>query len=248
MYQSSVWNQFDLYGRKIIALAIIALLTSISSSPVLHAQMNMPKHDKKIVHFGISLGFNRANFAVTHSDRFIYHDTIKVVDSPKSMGFNVGIVSDLHLGNHGSLRFIPTLVFAEKDLRYTETSSEGSIMTNKTIESIILQFPLTYKYKSDRFYDNFRFYALGGARFDWDLGSNSKARRANDIVKISSIDYSLEYGLGLEFYFPLFIFSPEIKFTKGIGNLHVPTDNFRYSDVLDKLRSQYLTISFQFEG
>jgi len=212
------------------------------------AQPNLSNHDNKRVHFGISLGFNSGNFAITHSESFAYHDSIKVVESPNSPGFNVGIISDLHLSKHADFRFIPTLVFAEKDLDYVEVGTAGDVIVNETVESIILEFPVTFKYKSDRFYDNFRFYVLGGGRLDWDLGSNSDARKASDIIKIDKYDFSLEYGAGLEFYFPLFIFSPEIKFTQGMYNLHVPTNNLRYSDVLGKLRSQYFTLSFQFEG
>lgn len=209
---------------------------------------NLQRHDNKNIHFGISLGFNVANFDLTHSEAFIYHDSIKVVESPRSPGFNIGIISDLHLGKNMDLRFIPTLLFAEKDLRYSEISSEGDVAVNKTLESIILSFPLTFKYKSDRFFNNFRFYALGGMRFDWDLGSNAKARKATDIVKIKGSDFLVEYGVGLEFYFPLFIFSPEFRISSGIPNLFVPTDNLRYSDVLQNLRSRYFMISFQFEG
>lgn len=209
---------------------------------------NMTKHDSKIIHFGISMGINNSQFAITRSSAFAQHDSIKVVDSPRSPGFNVGIVSALHTGKHGEIRFIPTLVFAEKDLRYTEYNIEGDDETNKTVESIIINFPLSYKYKSDRFFNNFRFYVLGGGRFDWDLASNSKARKALDIVKIDRFDVAAELGLGLEFYFPMFIFAPEIRISHGLLNTHVPTDNLRYSEVLQRLRSKYITISLQFEG
>lgn len=227
---------------------LIALLYWSIGQTAFAQKQNMLKHDNKIVHFGIALGLNTASFSLTHSDDFIYHDTIKVVESTRSPGFNIGIISDLHLGRHADLRFIPTLIFAEKNLRYKEQLGNELTETNKTIESIILDFPLLFKYKSDRFFNNFRFYALGGIRFDWDLASNSKARRATDIVKINNIDIGLEYGGGLEFYFPLFIFSPEFKITHGLPNLHVPTDGLRYSNVLDALKSRYFTISFQFEG
>lgn len=83
---------------------------------------------------------------------------------------------------------------------------------------------------------------------DWDLASNSKKRKANDIVKLAVLDFGVEVGFGFEFYFPLFIFSPEIKLSRGLNNVHVPTENYQYSDVLDNLRSRTLTISLQFEG
>ncbi|OWY22728.1 PorT family protein [Sphingobacteriales bacterium UPWRP_1] len=242
MYPTNIRNFFALHGRKVVVTLLLCL-------PLLaQAQKNMPNHDNKRLHFGISLGFNSSKFRITHSDAFTYHDSIKVVDSPRATGFNVGIISDLHLGPHAELRFIPSLIFTEKNLRYTLLDGEQEAQNKKTIESIILGFPVSLKYKSDRFFDNFRFYGLLGGRFDWDLGSNSKARKANDIVKIDRYDVSVEYGVGLEFYFPLFIFSPEIKFATGIPNLHVPTDGLQFSDVLGKLRSRGVFLTLQFEG
>lgn len=255
MEASNIWHLFRLHGHQIVRqfaapsvlFALSVCLLTMFGQHHLQAQ-NLKRHDNKKVHFGISLGFNSARFNLTHSNDFIYNDTIKVLESPSSLGFNVGIVSDLHLSKRASLRFIPTLIFAEKDLRYQEIGDDGLMETTKTLESIILDFPLLFKYKSDRFFDNFRFYGLAGLRVDWDLGSNSKARRATDIIKLNNIDVLAEYGLGLEFYFPLFIFSPEIKISHGLPNIFVPTPDLRYSDVIERLKSRYLTISFQFEG
>lgn len=242
MFSINFRNLLNLYRNQ------VAIFLFLTIPLFAQAQKNMPNHDNKRLHFGISLGFNSSKFVITHSDAFTFHDTIKVVDAPRATGFNVGIISDLHLSRHTELRFIPSLIFIEKNLRYTETDGEVDFTSQKTIESIILGFPLALKYKSDRFFDNFRFYGLLGGRFDWDLGSNSKARRATDIVKIDRFDVSVEYGVGLEFYFPLFIFSPEIKFSTGIPNLHVPTEGLQYSDVLGKLRSRGVFLSLQFEG
>ena len=249
MDQFKFWNLLPLHGNKIkiYALATVLLLCALQTNA--QKTPNLPRHDKKLIHFGISLGTNSGKFKITHSEDFIHNDTIKVVDSPSSLGFNVGIVSDLHLTKNLDLRFIPTLMFAEKDLRYTEVLNlERDTSFVKTIESITLSFPLLLKYKSERIKNNFRIYILGGMRLDWDLASNSKARKATDIVKIDRIDTIVEYGFGMEFYFPLFIFSPEIKFGHGITNMHVPTNDLRFSDVLGKLKSKYITLSFQFEG
>ena len=248
MYSTHLWHLFHLCSRQIVWAWLLALPLVVQAQNK-GTYGNLPKHDKKKIHFGMKLGITNSRFAITHSENFIYHDSIKVVELPVSPGFNVGIISDLHLGDNADLRFIPTLIFAEKDLRYTEIAPGENIQTTKTIESIILSFPLAVKYKSDRFFnDNFRFYVLGGARFDWDLASNSKARRATEIVKIAPSDFALEYGLGAEIYFPLFILSPEIRISHGMTNLFVPTENLRYSDVLGTLRSRYVTFSLQFEG
>lgn len=250
MYSTHFRYLFDICNRQINYL--LGLLVCWLSSPttLVQAQMhNLAKNDNKKIHFGIAFSSPTSRFAITQSSDFMYHDSIKVVESPRRSGLAVGIISDLHLGDNADLRFIPTLMFGEKQLRYTEIAPGSDAEIKKDIESIILSFPLSFKYKSDRFFnENFRFYAVGGVRFDWDLASNSKARRATDIVKIAPSDFLIDYGVGTEFYFPLFILSPEIRISQGLSNIFVPTDNLRYSDVLQRLRSRYITFSIQFEG
>ncbi len=235
-------NFLHLHWTKIVFTFVLLL------SPVLTEAQNLIHHDSKKVHFGILLGFNSSRFDVVHSDDFILHDTIKQVISPNTPGFNLGIVSNFKVTRRLDIRVIPTLIFAEKILRITEFRADGDKVVDKTIESVYLDLPIGIKYKSDRFYDNFRFYVMAGGKLDYDLASNSKKRKATDVVKLGRYDYSAEVGFGFEFYFPLFIFSPEIKLSQGINNVHVPTPNLQYSDVLDKLRSRTITISLQFEG
>jgi hypothetical protein len=58
----------------------------------------------------------------------------------------------------------------------------------------------------------------------------------------------LEYGAGIQFYLPYFIFSPEIKFSHGIGNVLLYNRSLQESTVLEKLLSRGFTLSFHFEG
>ncbi|MCB0516798.1 MAG: porin family protein [Chitinophagales bacterium] len=244
MQNTHIWHQHTVYCRQII----VAILIMISGSTALFGQKNLADHDYKKVYFGFLMGYNSTRFDIEHSADFINNDSIKVVESPTTPGFNLGIISNLKLAKRLDLRFIPTLVFAEKKLRYTEITNFADSTFTNTIESIYFDFPLSLKYKSDRFNDNFRFYIMAGIRLDYDLASNSKKRRANDIVKLGKYDWSGEVGFGFNFYFPMFIFSPEIKIARGLNNVHVPTDNYRYSEVLGALRSRTITVSIQFEG
>lgn len=212
------------------------------------AQMNLPFHDQKKVHFGLGFGSNSSKFQVIHSEEFTLHDSIKVVESTRAPGFHLSIISNLHLTKRMDLRALPSLILAEKDIRFVEVYQNGDTTISKTIESIYIDLPVSLKYKSDRIFDNFRFYVLGGMRFSYDLASNSKKRKAINILKVDALDYAIEYGIGLEFYFPLFIFSPEIKISTGLPNVFVPTEGLQYSTVLDKLKSRTFFLTFQFEG
>jgi len=213
------------------------------------AQQNLTSMDNKKIHFGILVGYNSSRFTVTHSESFIYNDSIDLVESPNSPGFNVGIISNLRLNKRFDLRVIPTISLVERIIRYDEILADGQDNTlDNVVESIFLDFPIGVKYKSDRVSDNMRFYILGGGKVGWDVASNSKKRKANDILKLAPIDFGVEYGFGFEFYFPYFMFTPEIKITQGMRNVHLPTDGLKYSDVLEQLRSRVITFSLQFEG
>jgi len=89
---------------------------------------------------------------------------------------------------------------------------------------------------------------LGGGKVDFDLASNARARKAEELVKIEKLDYGIEAGIGFNFYFESFIFSPEIKISNGLGNIHSRDDQLKYSSVLDKMQSRMIVFSIHLEG
>ena len=91
-------------------------------------------------------------------------------------------------------------------------------------------------------------YVLGGAKYSYDLGSNAGARNAQELVKIKPNDISADAGVGMEFYFPYFIFSPEIKISNGLINIHARDANLQESSVMDKLYSRSVLFSIHIEG
>ena len=212
------------------------------------AQMNVSefdlKYSKKPYHFGIALGYNISDFKVQHSETFLTSDSIFTAESSRGPGFNLGIISNLKISKRVDLRFIPSLVFAEKRLEYAMLENTSQ---TKTIESIFMSFPVSIKIKSDPHRD-FRMYGMAGINYTYDLASNAEARNAEDQVKINRNDFSAEMGIGMEFYFPYFIFRPEVKFSHGLINVHSRDTNLQFSDVLQNLLSRAITFTVHFEG
>ncbi|MBK6837619.1 MAG: PorT family protein [Bacteroidetes bacterium] len=174
-------------------------------------------------------------------------DSIYVVESEPVSGLNLGIISNLRLGEYWDLRFIPALSFAQRNLiyqfKYPDSTSAG---TTKSVESTYLEFPLDLKFKSKRV-TNYRMYVLAGARYSIDMVSQAKVRdKDRDIVKLKRYDFGYEIGLGFDFYLTYFKFSPEIKMFNGLNNLLVK-DNSRYASPLEKLNSKIFLVSFLFE-
>lgn len=233
---------FALYWRK-IGIGCLLMLPLI-----VNAQLNVTEYENRFsmkpYHFGISLAYNTSDFKINFSDRFIYHDSILQCTSSRGPGFNLGIISNLRIGKYFDLRFIPSLSFAEKNLDYTYHDDQ---ISTQTTESIYVDFPFDIKFKSAA-YKDMKVYIIGGAKYSYDLGSNAKARNAEGLVKVKAHDLAVDYGFGFEFYFPYFIFSPEIKLSNGIFNLLAPDPNLQESAILDGLFSRTILISIHIEG
>lgn len=211
---------------------------------------NLPKYDRQFVHFGFILGVNTMNFVVKQNPNLKNYDSIYVVETSPEMGFTLGIVSNLHLGNNLDLRFLPGLSFGTRNIEYTlNTSVNGVPVTApfvKKVESTYIEFPLLLKFKSNR-YGNMRAYIIGGGRYSLDLASQAKVSdEGKKTVKLYRNDYMYEVGFGFDFYLEYFKFSPEIKVAYGLRDLLKREDHI-FSQSVDALRSKCIFISFTFE-
>ncbi len=230
----------------------ILVLLLVFASSITFAQEsrgNLPTYYKERLHFGFTIGVNRANFIIHPAPHFERFDTLKSVVSVPKYGFNLGIISELMLHQYITLRFIPNLSFAERNLEY---SFEGfdTIVRKKSIESTFLNFPLNIKLRSKRV-DNFGAYIVAGGSYSLDLASKRKSVTSTDpneqIVKLKRDDFGYEVGAGAEFYFEYFKFAIEGKLSIGTRNLLIK-DNTVYSNSIDKLNSKVFLVSITFEG
>ena len=208
---------------------------------------NLINYDFKKLHFGFTLGINELNFNIKKNSNTLYNDTLLTLLSNSQKGFNLGIVSNLRIGKFTDLRFIPTLVFGERNLNYGFIDSNGvNDERIKKIESTLIDFPLYIKYKSER-YNNFRTYILAGIKYSIDVASQDKINdEGQEIVKLKKNDLMGEIGFGLDFYLEYFKFSPQIKLSYGILNI-LSEDETVYSRSINHLSTNGWMISFTFE-
>jgi hypothetical protein len=228
---------------------IIFLLSSFSFTASAQKVLYQEEHDNKPYYFGITLATNLARFQThLHSD-FLTQDTVLVAEPANAGGFALGLSATFRLTNRFEARFNPQLAFMDRNISYTLRYPDSELGTDitKKIESVIVSFPLQVKFNSDRI-GNFRVYMLGGGKVDFDLASNARARKAEELVKIEKLDYGIEGGVGFNFYFKSFIFSPEIKISNGLKNIHSRDVNLKYSSVLDRIQSRMIVFSIHLEG
>ena len=232
--------------KPVTLLCIIVLLVCSSASA---QELYQTDHDSKPYYFGITLGFNLARFQTELHSRFLQYDTVQIAEPLNSAGFSLGLNATAKLTNRFEARFNPMLIFTERSIFYKlkyKDPIDGTDVTKK-VESVIFSFPFQAKFNSDRI-DNLRVYMLAGVKADIDLAANARARRAEDLVKLQKTDYGIEIGMGFNFYFPSFIFSPEIKVSNGLRNIHARDEGLKYSNVLDKIQSRMIVFSIHLEG
>jgi hypothetical protein len=222
---------------------------SLSAQRFRERQIFQEDHDSKPYYFGITLSTGLAYFHTEKHAYFIQQDSVFTAEPLNSPAFALGLAGTVRLTNRFETRFNPVLMFTDRSITYELKYSEldkGTTVTQR-IESIIVSFPLQLKFNSDRI-GNFRVYMLGGAKLDLDLASNARARKVEDQVKINKLDHGYEAGIGFNFYFPSFIFSPELKIGNGINNIHSRDEKLKYSNILDRIQSRMIVFSIHLEG
>ncbi len=250
MRTTHIRNMFDLHRNKIAVCLVAGLFVLLAMNPATAqfkkgSNYNYKEFSKKPYYFGITLGYNKSNYRVFHSDQFILNDSLSVAQSITGPGFNLGIVTNLKIGEYFDFRLLPTLSFAERKLQYAD--ARGRSTFTRKIESVFAEIPFHVRYKSAPFRDK-RVFLIAGVKYAFDVASNSKTRQADELIKISPTDFSVEYGFGVQFFFPFFIFSPEFKISQGISNILLRNPQLEESNVLDKVLSRAFTISIHFEG
>lgn len=239
-------NLLPVSGSKIILILALALLAGLpAQAQKYRGNYNFLEFQQKPYYFGITLGYNTSTFRPFQSRDFLRSDSIQVVEGLNGPGFNLGIVTNLKIGEYFDFRFLPTLSFAERNLTYDRRTQLNT--STRTISSVFVELPFHLRYKSAPFQDK-RVFVIAGLKYGFDVASDSRTKQAESLVKISPNDFSLEYGAGVQFFFPFFIFSPEFKISHGIGNSLIYNNNLEESTVLEKVLSRTFTISLHFEG
>ncbi|MAX06022.1 MAG: hypothetical protein CMD19_06270 [Flavobacteriales bacterium] len=229
-------------------LISVFIFLSVKAFPQKYKKsQNLARYDFQKIHFGFTLGINELNFNLQKNSNTITNDTLKTIYTKSQKGFNLGIVSNLRLGKYTDLRFVPALIFGERQLEYGFLNNANSNNEKlKKIESTLLEFPVYLKYKSER-YNNFRAYIMSGIKYSMDIASQDEIDdEGQEIVKLKKNDLMGEIGFGLDFYLEYFKFSPQIKISHGLINL-LTKDQSVYTQSINGLRTNGWMLSFTFE-
>jgi hypothetical protein len=235
--------------RKQVALTAALLLVIISSSAQ-YVELNRPNHDEWEYYFGMTLAYVHSYLHPNgRHPVFLKNDSVLTAEPGSSGGIALGLQGTYRISQRFEARFNPQLIIGgSRFFTYTVTypDNAGQYTVDKTLPTTIVSFPFQVKFNSDRL-NNFRVYMLAGIKYDIDLASSSKARNAEDLVKLKAADYGVEVGIGFNFYLPFVTVSPEIKFSSGLANIHSRDPNLKYSALFDKLETRMVTFSLHLE-
>lgn len=235
-------------------MRIFLLLVFFITATGIYAQppkvQNLQRFDTKRIHFGFSLGINSGSFALHRKAYNTTGDSLASIDVINQGGFNLGIVSDLHLNQYFNLRFVPTLVFGQRNLDFNFISITGEKVTqSREVESTYLDFPLLFKYRSARL-NNFAAYFIVGGKYSIDLASNEDVDNRDieeSIIKLKRNTTSAEVGIGTDFFLPYFKFALELKMSYTLDNALIK-DNTELSNPIDRMVPKMFFLSLLFEG
>jgi hypothetical protein len=213
--------------------------------------INLPNYDQRRFHFGFFLALNYGGFRARHSDYFKsqIQDTanktrFNTVNPVPSVGFTTGFIVSLHLTELLEVRFHPAVSFYQRAVNYiyADTSLKPSVELGQSTFSFI-ELPLLVKYKSVR-RKNTRMFVVAGVKPGFEVGSKRK-EISPDRLRTTSLDLAVEYGFGVDMYYPLFKFSPEVRFSHGLLNMAYNDDN-TYRQSLARLYTHTVTFYFNF--
>ena len=236
---------------KLFLTLLIFIILGSSSYAQKFKQERYKNFDKRMFHFGFMLGFNSSDFTVYQNVNAYEQFGLKLLENDAQPGGQLGILTTMKLGTPVlRLRFIPTLSFQERLLRYTfeDTVLNKDKIGEERVNSTNLDFPIMLQFRTKRL-NNFTAYVLVGGQYSIDLQSQEKASQnyIDPYVKIKRNDVQGQIGGGLEFFAPYFKFGIELKYSHGFMNSFIQ-DNTNIAKPINKLYNKVWSLSLIFEG
>lgn len=226
---------------------LIAMLLSIhnqshAQSSYKYVRKHLERYDDKTIHYGFFFAAPISRFSVTHSPAFMTADSAYRIYSPNKPNFRVGFIINAYLNDRFDFRFTPSVSLLSREVHYDYPSSPSK---TEIRESTWLDFPMLFKYKSER-RNNSRMYLLAGGTFSIETNVRKKENQGQSRLSTGTMDFALEYGVGFEQFFEFFKFAPELRFSHGLVNLFQPTNNAAGIGI-NKLTTHSVTLILNFE-
>jgi len=232
-------------------MAIILLIISQTASAQMFTKekiRNLENFDKQTLSWGFFLGLNSYDY------QFNYEEDMPDILVETSMGFSVGLVSDLRINEYLNLRFEPGLFITQRNLQYDPSYFNGLTFTDtdllREVKSTYVHFPLLLKVSTKRI-NNFKPFIIGGLSTSLNLSSNENNPDDNKAGEFRTKKNVLFYelGFGIDFYNQYFKFTPSIRGIFGFNDELVrdkdPNSPWTGNITTMKTRGIFINLTFQ---
>ena len=244
MQAFNVRNKLYIHRTKIILLGVICMAGSLHAQSYRWARRNNPNYDDRKLTYGFLIGLHTTTYQIEYADVFVTpdFDTLHSVIPEWRPGFSLGFIVNYRLHEFLDFRLTPEVAFYEHKLRYNFT--DGTFVEG-FVETTVVEFPFLLKYKSMR-RGNVRMYMIGGIKPGIEASGKKQIENTTTQLEVKNITLNLEGGLGFDLYFPLFKFSPEIRFSRGMTDLLDNTEN-KYGKPLKRINTNTITVYLLFQ-
>jgi hypothetical protein len=239
MGSSYIWHNINLPGKKALICLCLFFLALHTCFAQKYTEINLPNSDNHKLTYGFVIGIHASKFKMKYSNYFLNTDSLKSVKPLNFPGFSIGFLINKKIADFFDLRVLPTAGFYENSLKYYYSNSSKT----KTAATTYAEMPILIKYKSER-RKNFRMYFIGGIKPAFEVTNKTDDEKAD--INIKKTNISLEYGVGMDIYYPMFKFSPELRFSQGLVNMVDETSTSYYNRPLSSLKTYSVSIFFNF--
>jgi hypothetical protein len=259
MQTTDIRYQLNLYWRKIIVFNFLLILSIGSvTAQARFKEISQSGQDDKLISYGFFLASHTNYWRLKYTDAFITDPALANIQSIMPIytpGFSLGFLATFRLHDQLNLILTPKVGFYEfrTDINTfvsnpdANTIDENNFFTTRTTinEATMVEFPLHFKYKAQRFNNSRMFFTAGGSAM-----FRTKDQEEADIEDIGTLgrDFTVDLGIGFDMYFKYFKFSPEVRFSHGLLDMYRPeaTDP-AFRDAIQSLRRKSITVYLNFQ-
>ncbi|MDX2195991.1 MAG: porin family protein [Cytophagales bacterium] len=266
-YTSHIWNKHYIHGRKALIFCLFiayihsnAQNSNSAKDPMQETykrnkkkfEVNLPNYDEKKLHYGFFLGINLNRLNLKLSETYVNDSVFRSVTPTLSYGFALGFLVNYKLADQLSLKLVPSVGFYDRVVTYNVLAQKDTTFFTRenvqTVETTFIELQMLAKYRSLR-RKNHRMYIIGGVKPAVRAGGKGPDSGDPKLV-MNRFDFSVEYGVGFDFYFPYFKFSPELRFSHGLINTISDLNydkTFIYNNAITNGTTHTVSIYFFFE-
>lgn len=223
METPNLWHKRYLSGLKIAFLLLVATLASLPSLAqvdVMGSRENLPNYDERFLTYGFTLGGHTSSLRPKFSEAFRspdYSDTFNILPGTP-FGFSIGFLANFRMAEYLDVRLMPKVAFYDYTLKF-ETVQQETEAEQVFADFTTVDIPISLKFKSQR-RGNHRVFVTGGMTPIIDVtGKKQREENFENGLRLTGNNLTADVGFGADFYFPLFKFSPEIRYSYGVKDV-----------------------------